>query len=327
MMNNSDHLKAQAALRTDDGASWSVGDEVLYVILNGETRAMTQGVFRLLEKSLDLAQREGRSLVLSHEGSDFNAGEDWPLLYGLSIEGRYSELEQYLNQCYQLLGDIRSSEVPFVLLAEGKCLGMASRFIHLADRCILGPQFSFGFEGTVLGLAPTMGSLVDFPFAIQDKKGSELRKSTLAKFEKILFAKLFREKSDLALSMAHNSVSPSISWISDPKAREKVAMQEGQWLARSVLPKAKPNPQVWVGGMKGWSCLAHQIYLWASLGQLDPCRRDLALDMAHLVSGLGVSAEGHVPRLLLLEAEKSLFMKQIRNQDVLARLGQALGAH
>jgi hypothetical protein len=52
----------------------------------------------------------------------------------------------------------------------------------------------------------------------------------------------------------------------------------------------------------------------------------MALGMAHIVSGLGVDAEGFIPRDILLQAEKELFMRQIQNTDVLDRLGKVLGA-
>jgi hypothetical protein len=328
MTNHTDHLKAAAevALRTNEGASWFVGYDVLLVTLNESTQRLTQGAFQLLEKSLDLAQREGRALVLNHEGSDFSAGEDWPLLYGLSREGRFGDLEQYLEQCYQLLENIRSSEVPFVLCAEGRCLGMASRFLHLADSSVLGARFTIGFEGLAFGLPPLMGSLVDLSLYAEGQKGSELRKATLTNFEKLLFAKLFSDKNELQASSHFSGGQKRIAIVSDAEERKSLAIQEAQWLAHSKEKKSKPQDQIWLGGLKGWSSLAHQISLWEALGQLDECRRDLALGMAHVVSGCGVNAEGFVPRPLLLEAEKALFLKQIQKVDVLERLGQALGA-
>jgi hypothetical protein len=76
-----------------------------------------------LYKSIDLAEKEYKGLVVGHQGADFSLGANLGLVFMYAIEQDYDEIDFMIKAFQNSVMRIRYSSIPVVVAPQGRTLG------------------------------------------------------------------------------------------------------------------------------------------------------------------------------------------------------------
>ena len=322
-----DRPYVQVVLENEHASLWDGGDGLGLVMLHGPQNRMTPPTLEILFRSLEWATRQGGGLLISHEGSHFSAGEDWALLLGLAMEGRYKDLENWLQQSQQLMLQIRQSSVPVVVAAEGLCLGAASSLLNHAHHCCVGSRLGVAFDGTAFGLPPTMGVLKEMAqYTGLKSEHEETHLKSLGAGLEWLVSGL---PQWMPARISKSFVSTPMTVVRSSEQRLALAAKQLRWMLEtgwSPFAGALPWPVV---GANGFASLEQHLYVLKETGRLPNESYECAKGMAKVICGGEQSSTNPIAEDVLLQGERQLFLTQIGKESVRKNLEKVLkgGVH
>ena len=316
-----------AVFENEHASLFDGGDGLGLVMLHGPQNRLTPPTLEILFRSLEWTAQAGGGMVISHEGGHFSAGEDWALLLGLAMEGRYKDLENWLQQSQFLMLQIRQSTVPVVVAAEGLCLGAASSLLSHAHHCCFGSRLGLAFDSSALGLPPTMGVLKEMAMFTGLK--SQHEEAHLRSLGTCLEWLVSGQPMWTAAKISSHLLSTPFTIARSPEQRLAFAARQLRWMLESgwsPVVGIEPWPVV---GANGLASLEQQLYILKETDRLENDAYDCAKGMARVICGGEQSSTNPMAEEVLLHGERQLFCSQMGKESVRKRLEQVLkgGSH
>jgi 3-hydroxyacyl-CoA dehydrogenase len=146
-----------------------LGDEVLGLQWNTKMGSIGGDVLSGIQKSIELAEKSYRGLVIANEGPNFSAGANVGMIFMLAIEQDYDELDMAIRLFQQTMMRVRYSGIPVVVAPHGLALGGACELSLHADKCCPAAETYTGLVELGVGLIPGGGGTKEFALRAADE--------------------------------------------------------------------------------------------------------------------------------------------------------------
>jgi len=146
-----------------------IGDDVLSLQWNTKMNSIGGDVLAGINKGIELAEKNGRGLVIANEGPNFSAGANVGMIFMLAIEQEYDELDMAIRLFQNTMMRARYSSVPIVVAHHGLSLGGACELSLHSDKVCAAAETYVGLVELGVGLIPGGGGTKEFVLRASDE--------------------------------------------------------------------------------------------------------------------------------------------------------------
>lgn len=307
-------------LRGREASVVDLGDGVACLDLHGPGGTLTAGTVEVVDSALQWAEREAEALVIASSGRHFSMGLDLGWVLRHADEGRWQDLDRWVQLLQRALQRIRRASLPVVAAPAGQAWGAGFSLCLSCDRVQAAPEVSLGWVEARAGLVPVGGGLAVLLRRVHSHVPEDVELDLFpwlrGLFEMVLEARVSRS-ADHARRLGYLRESDGVTMKSDYLVRD--AKDVAMVLARSGYRPSPPLP-LRVGGERLRAALLSLVYTRRVAGHLAPDLEGLARRLAHLVSGGEVPEGSRVSEDSLLDLEREAFLGLLGERATRERL-------
>jgi 3-hydroxyacyl-CoA dehydrogenase len=148
---------------------YDIGDEVLGIQWNTKMNSIGGDVLAGINKSIELAEKNYKGLVIANEGPNFSAGANVGMIFMFAIEQEYDELDFAIRAFQNTMMRCRYSSVPVVVAPHGLALGGACEMSLHSDKVCAAAETYTGLVELGVGLIPGGGGTKEFVLRASDE--------------------------------------------------------------------------------------------------------------------------------------------------------------
>ena len=165
------HLRrARGVVKQNAGASLiDLGDGVLGLEFHSKMNSIGAEVIEGINKSIEIAEKDFRGLVISNEGANFSAGANVGMIFMMAVEQEYDELNFAIKTFQNTMMRVRYSGIPVVVAPHGLALGGACEMSLHADKVIPAAETYTGLVEVGIGVIPGGGGTKEFVLRAADE--------------------------------------------------------------------------------------------------------------------------------------------------------------
>ncbi|MFM7176719.1 MAG: 3-hydroxyacyl-CoA dehydrogenase NAD-binding domain-containing protein [Bacteroidota bacterium] len=145
-----------------------LGDGILNLEFHTKMNAIGGEVLEGIHKSIDLAEKDFKGLVIANEGANFSAGANLALVFMLAIEQEYDELDYAIRAFQNTNMRVRYSSIPVIVAPHGLTLGGGCEMLLHADCAVASAETYTGLVEFGVGLIPGGGGTKEFALRFSD---------------------------------------------------------------------------------------------------------------------------------------------------------------
>ena len=161
----------------EDKVVWSNSEATLYDIGSGivnlefssKMNVINQNIISSLKKGVEIAEKDFKGLVIGNEGSHFSAGADISMIFLLSVEQEYDELNHVMKIFQDTMMRLRYSAIPVVAAPHGYTLGGGCELCLQCDAVVPYSETYIGLVEAGIGLLPGGGGMKEMILRASDK--------------------------------------------------------------------------------------------------------------------------------------------------------------
>jgi 3-hydroxyacyl-CoA dehydrogenase len=151
-----------------DSKITDLGDGVINFAWHSKSYTLGSSVIEGLNKSIDIAEKEYRGLVVGHQGADFSLGANLGLVFMYAIEQDYDEIDFMIKAFQNSVMRLRYSAIPVVVAPQGRTLGGGCEMTLHADIAQAAAETYIGLVEVGVGLIPGGGGTKEFTKRVSD---------------------------------------------------------------------------------------------------------------------------------------------------------------
>jgi 3-hydroxyacyl-CoA dehydrogenase len=155
--------KNSGAILTD------IGDGILNLEWNTKMNSIGSEVIEGINKSIEIAEKDFRGLVISNEGANFSAGANVGMIFMMAVEQEYDELNFAIKTFQSTMMRVRYSSIPVVVAPHNMALGGACEMSLHSDRVVAHAETYMGLVEFGVGLIPGGGGTKEFAVRLSDE--------------------------------------------------------------------------------------------------------------------------------------------------------------
>ena len=145
-----------------------IGDGILNLEFRTKMNSIGGEVLEGVNKSIELAEKDFRGLVIGNDGQNFSAGANLALMLMFAMEQEYDELEMAARYFQNTSMRIRYSSVPVVVAPHGLTLGGGCEFCLHADSVQSSAETYIGLVEVGVGIIPAGGGSKEMTLRASD---------------------------------------------------------------------------------------------------------------------------------------------------------------
>lgn len=149
--------------------TYRLGDEALGLEWNTKMGSIGGEVLEGIQRSISLAEKDFKGLVIANEGLNFSVGANVAMIFMFAIEQEFDELDMAVRMFQQTMMRARYSSIPVVVAPHGLTLGGACELSLHADKVCAAAETYTGLVETGLGLIPGGGGTKEFTLRAADE--------------------------------------------------------------------------------------------------------------------------------------------------------------
>lgn len=164
-----EHLVILDALRetnkvwgNSDTTLVDLGDGILNLEFHTKMNTIGGGVIEGINKSLDLAEKEYKGLVISNTGGNFSAGANVGMIFMMAAEQDYDELNFAVKAFQDTMMRVRYSNIPVIVAPHNMALGGGCELSMHSDKVVAHAELYMGLVEFGVGLIPGGGGSKEF---------------------------------------------------------------------------------------------------------------------------------------------------------------------
>lgn len=131
-----------------------IGDGVLNLEFHTKMNTIGGEVLEGVNKSIDIAEKDFKGLVIGNEGQNFSAGANLGLIFMFAAEQEYDEIDMAVRAFQNMNMRVRYSGVPVVIAPHGLTLGGGCEMSLHADKVVASAETYIGLVEFGVGLIP-----------------------------------------------------------------------------------------------------------------------------------------------------------------------------
>lgn len=137
-----------------------LGDGIGGVEFHTKMNALDEGIATMLSTAVDRAAKgDFRALVVGNQGGNFSAGANLFVILALAGQGKWTELDAFVNAFQQTMMKLRHAPVPVVAAPFGLTLGGGAEVTLAAGAVVADAELYMGLVEAGVGLVPAGGGL------------------------------------------------------------------------------------------------------------------------------------------------------------------------
>jgi 3-hydroxyacyl-CoA dehydrogenase len=165
-----DTIRGNKTVWKNSGATLTdIGDGILNLEWNTKMNSIGGEVIEGINKSIEIAEKDFRGLVISNEGANFSAGANVGMIFMMAVEQEYDELNFAIKTFQNTMMRVRYSSIPVVVAPHNMALGGACEMSLHSDRVVLHAETYMGLVEFGVGLIPGGGGTKEFAVRLSDE--------------------------------------------------------------------------------------------------------------------------------------------------------------
>lgn len=300
-----------------------LGDGVLNLEFHTKMNTMGGEVIQGIMKSIEIAEKDYRGLVIANEGVNFSAGANLAMLLMFAIDQEWDEIDLMVRSFQKATTRARFSSVPVVTAPHGLTLGGGCELNLHADAIQAAAETYIGMVEVGVGLIPGGGGTKEMTLRASDafEEGDVELNTIKNAYMNIAMAKVATSAHE-AMAMNIFKKSDRISMnksmqISDAKKRVLE-------LADAGYTQPKMRNDIKVQGKSALSMFlvgAHSMYKGAYISEHD---KKISEKLAWIMCGGDLSSPQKVSEQYLLDLEREAFLSLCGERKTLERIQHTL---
>ena len=165
-----DTIRANKTVWKNKGATLTdIGDGIVNLEWNTKMNSIGAEVIEGINKSIEIAEKDFRGLVISNEGANFSAGANVGMIFMMAVEQEYDELNFAIKTFQNTMMRVRYSSIPVVVAPHNMALGGACEMSMHSDRVVAHSETYMGLVEFGVGLIPGGGGTKEFAVRLSDE--------------------------------------------------------------------------------------------------------------------------------------------------------------
>lgn len=163
------NYKDQTIWKNSACRTYHLGDDVLGLEWYTKMGSMGGEVLEGILKSIAIAEKDYKGLVIANEGPNFSAGANVGMIFMLALEQDYDEIDMAIRMFQQAMMRVRYSSIPVVVAPHGLALGGGCEICLHADKVIAAAETYTGLVEVGIGVIPGGGGSKEFVLRASDE--------------------------------------------------------------------------------------------------------------------------------------------------------------
>lgn len=322
--------RADKVARTCSSASLiDLGDNVFCLEFHTKMNALNKEIVEFQQEIVEYVDTNGAGLVIGNQAGGmpgaFSAGGDLNFMASLALEGKYAEIDAFLQIAQNGLQEAKYCSFPVVAAPYGMALGGGCEVCLAADRIVAHAELYMGLVEIGVGLLPAGGGCLNLwkkfinsiPQAVTDV---DLAKFFVPAFMNIAMAKFSTSAAD---ARAHGFLGPNDRIVFNrdyliSEAKKEVLSMVDAGYAPPVKRKIK------VLGEAAQGMIDAEIFNMLHGKFITEYDAFLAKRIAYVISGGHVRDNSEVEEDLILKLEREAFVDFWKEEKTQARVEHML---
>lgn len=322
--------RADKVARTCSSASLiDLGDNVFCLEFHTKMNALNKEIVEFQQEIVEYVDTNGAGLVIGNQAGGmpgaFSAGGDLNFMASLALEGKYAEIDAFLQIAQNGLQEAKYCSFPVVAAPYGMALGGGCEVCLAADRIVAHAELYMGLVEIGVGLLPAGGGCLNLwkkfinsiPQAVTDV---DLAKFFVPAFMNIAMAKFSTSAAD---ARAHGFLGPNDRIVFNrdyliSEAKKEVLSMVDAGYAPPVKRKIK------VLGEAAQGMIDAEIFNMLHGKFITEYDAFLAKRIAYVISGGNVRDNSEVEEDLILKLEREAFVDFWKEEKTQARVEHML---
>lgn len=165
-----ENIRTNKTVWKNSGATLTdIGDGIVNLEWNTKMNSIGAEVIEGINKSIEIAEKDFRGLVISNEGANFSAGANVGMIFMMAVEQEYDELNFAIKTFQNTMMRVRYSSIPVVVAPHNLALGGACEMSLHSDKVVLHAETYMGLVEFGVGLIPGGGGTKEFAVRLSDE--------------------------------------------------------------------------------------------------------------------------------------------------------------
>lgn len=319
-----DNIRSTKKVWGNSGTTlFDLGDDVVGLEFHTKMNTLGAEVIEGISKSIALAEKNYKGLVIGNQGSNFSAGANLAMLFMYAVEQEYDEVDMMIRQFQNSMMRVRYSSVPVVVAPHGLTLGGGCEMTMHADAVQAAAETYIGLVEVGVGLIPAGGGTKEMALRVSDaiENGDPELNTLQNAFMNIATAKVAtsaQEAFDMHILRRGDRISTNISrQIKD--AKELVLD-----LANAGYTQPKQRADIKVQGKSGIALFKAGVNAMQMGRYISEHDQKIVDKLAYAICGGDLSYPQLVTEQYLLDLEREAFLSLSGERKTLERLQSLL---
>lgn len=164
-----DNLRGNKPVFKNAGATLhDIGDGIVGLEFHTKMNTLGGEVVEAINRSISIAEKDFRGLVIGNDGANFSAGANLALVLMYAIEQEYDEIDFMIRQFQTTMMRARYSRIPVVVAPHNLTLGGGCELTLHADHVQAFAETYIGLVEFGVGLIPAGGGTKEFTMRVSD---------------------------------------------------------------------------------------------------------------------------------------------------------------
>ena len=150
-------LEDKVVWSNSEATLYDIGSDIVNLEFSSKMNVINQNIISSLKKGVEIAEKDFKGLVIGNEGSHFSAGADISMIFLLSVEQEYDELNHVMKIFQDTMMRLRYSAIPVVAAPHGYTLGGGCELCLQCDAVVPYSETYIGLVEAGIGLLPGGG--------------------------------------------------------------------------------------------------------------------------------------------------------------------------
>lgn len=299
---------------------YDIGDGILNLEFKSKMNTMGSEVIEGIQKSISLAEKEYRGLVIGNESSEaFSAGANLAMLFMFAIEQEFDEINMVIAQFQQTMMRARYSSIPVVTAPHTLALGGGCELNLHADKVVAHAETYIGLVEFGVGIIPAGGGTKEMALRCTDmyQAGDTELNILQTAFMNIAQAKVSTSAHD---ARAMNYLQDKDQIVLNRSRLLAEAKQAAIDLADNGYTQPKQRNDIKVQGKAGMALFMTGIAQMKIANYISEHDAKIANKLAYVINGGDLSSPQNVTEQYLLDLEREAFLSLCGEKKTLERM-------
>ncbi len=297
-----------------------IGDGILNLEFHTKMNTIGAGVIEAINKSIDIAEKEYRGLVIYNNGQNFSAGANVAMIFMMAVEQDFDELNFAVKAFQDTMMRLRYCNVPVIVAPHNLTLGGGCAMSMHADKVIAHAEMYMGLVEFGVGLIPGGGGSKEFAKRLSDelKEGDIKTNRMRERFLTVGQAKVSTSAYEaFELGYLRKGIDEVVVSRDHQLTRAKAAAIE---LAEKGYVAPKKERNITVLGQEGLGLVYVGANTMLSGNYMSDHDRVISEKLGYVLCGGDLSENTVVSEQYLLDLERKAFVELCAERKTLERL-------